>query len=144
MDPTENKDKFSTGFREVQESFYDLCGKLEKTQECFFHAILQNRRWIWGWFYFLNLLENISKHALHLAEERERLLKIELVQTEAARADTLERYKDIKEHSLNFRGHFPEFIENSEFVDSSKIPFDRKELNWLKILILCERVNMLI
>ena len=50
MDPTENKDKFSTGFREVQESFYDLCGKLEKTQECFlrFHAILQNRRWTWG------------------------------------------------------------------------------------------------
>ena len=35
MDPTENKDKFSTGFREVQESFYDLCGKLEKTQGCF-------------------------------------------------------------------------------------------------------------
>lgn len=35
MDPTENKDKFSTGFREVQESFYDLCGKLEKTQDCF-------------------------------------------------------------------------------------------------------------
>jgi len=37
MDPTENKDKFSTGFREVQESFYDLCGKLEKTQDCFLH-----------------------------------------------------------------------------------------------------------
>jgi len=44
MDPTENKDKFSTGFREVQESFYDLCGKLEKTQDCFlnFHWRIEN------------------------------------------------------------------------------------------------------
>ena len=68
MDPTENKDKFSTGFREVQESFYDLCGKLEKTQ-----------------------------HALAMAEERENQLRQELSATENARADTLERFKDIKE-----------------------------------------------
>ena len=49
-----------------------------------------------------------------MAEERERLLKIELVQTETARADTLERYKDIKEHSQNFIAQFPEFSESSQ------------------------------
>ena len=31
-DPKSNKDQFSSGFKEVQESFYDLCSKLEKTQ----------------------------------------------------------------------------------------------------------------
>lgn len=88
----------------------------------------------------IKIIENKYKHALELAEERERLLKIELVQTETARADTLERYKDIKEHSLNFRGHF------TEFSDSSKIPgtTSRNSVDWPKILILTERVNMLI
>ena len=32
MDPKTNKDQFSNGFKDVQESFYDLCSKLEKTQ----------------------------------------------------------------------------------------------------------------
>ena len=64
---SDNKDKFSSGFRTVQESFYDLCGKLEKT-----------------------------KHALHLAEQREADLKKQLQTTENARTETLERYKDIK------------------------------------------------
>ena len=68
MDPSENKDKFSSGFRTVQESFYDLCGKLEKT-----------------------------KHALHLAEQREAELKNQLESTENARTETLERYKDIND-----------------------------------------------
>ena len=75
-----------------------------------------------GLFFF----ENRLQHALHLAEERERVLKIELVQTETARADTLERYKDIKEQSRNSRGQFFEMflcIEKSIIrkLDSSKI-----------------------
>jgi len=32
VDPQPNKDQFSNGFKDVQESFYDLCSKLEKTQ----------------------------------------------------------------------------------------------------------------
>ena len=32
MDAKENKEQFSLGFKDVQESFYDLCSKLEKTQ----------------------------------------------------------------------------------------------------------------
>ena len=74
MDPSENKDKFSSGFRTVQESFYDLCGKLEKT-----------------------------KHALHLAEQREAELKKQLESTENARTETLERYKDIKDRIRLFQ-----------------------------------------
>ena len=65
-DPSENKDKFSSDFRTVQESFYDLCGKLEKT-----------------------------KHALQMAEEREAELKKQLTSTENARTETLERYKGL-------------------------------------------------
>ena len=61
-----------------------------------------------------DFFENRLQHALHLAEERERVLKIELVQTETARADTLERYKDIKEHSQNCRGQFLEFSDSSQ------------------------------
>ena len=32
VDAQPNKDQFSNGFKEVQESFYDLCSKLDKTQ----------------------------------------------------------------------------------------------------------------
>ena len=32
MDAKENKEQFALGFKDVQESFYDLCSKLEKTQ----------------------------------------------------------------------------------------------------------------
>lgn len=71
-DPSENKDKFSSGFRTVQESFYDLCGKLEKT-----------------------------KHALQMAEEREAELKKQLTSTENARTETLERYKGLCGFNLN-------------------------------------------
>jgi len=74
-DPSENKDKFSSGFRTVQESFYDLCGKLEKT-----------------------------KHALQLAEEREAELMKQLTSTENARTETLERYKDIKSKYVDIKG----------------------------------------
>ena len=32
IDAKENKEQFALGFKDVQESFYDLCSKLEKTQ----------------------------------------------------------------------------------------------------------------
>lgn len=73
-DPAENKAKFSVGFREVQESFYDLVGKLEKTQ-----------------------------NQLKLAEEREENLKNELLKTEEARAETLQQYKEIKSKYVDIK-----------------------------------------
>merc|ERR1712113_980633 len=73
-DPAENKTKFSVGFREVQESFYDLVGKLEKTQQ-----------------------------KLAAAEEREEQLKEELKKTEDARSETLQQYKEIKSKYVDIK-----------------------------------------
>lgn len=74
MNPKDNKDQFSNGFKDVQESFFDLCSKLESTQQA---------------------LENSNK--------REDTLRKELKETDEARISTFEKYKDLKEKYLDIK-----------------------------------------
>lgn len=68
MDAKENKEQFALGFKDVQESFYDLCSKLEKTQT-----------------------------ALEDSRLREKELREELAQTEDARQSTFDKYVELKQ-----------------------------------------------